>query len=95
MAASGSWKKLKVSGAGDSPIVMTGDVYDSIVEAMNMFAAMEVAPMSNCGKIIANGNQFKLDLMDVDNRLLALESRVNVTGANVTCVGSNIVITYT
>lgn len=95
MSGQGSWKKIPLSNAGETGVILSGDAYDTLVTALNIIMAMEVSPMSNCGRLVANEGQVKLDLMDIDNRLRALESRVNVTGANVTCVGSNIVITYT
>lgn len=82
MANQGAWKKLNPSNAGDNAVILTGAVYDSIVEAMNLFASMEIAPQSNCGRWVMNAGQAKLDLMDVDNRLRALESATGVGSQN-------------
>lgn len=79
---SGSWKRLKPSGAGSDPIVMTGEVFDSIIAAMNAFAAMEIAPTSNCAVWTMNDGQAKLDLMSIDGRLKALESGTGIGSGN-------------
>ncbi len=88
MSTSGSWKKLKPCGLGGQPVVITGELLDAILEAINSMGQMELVPQSNCGKWIANDGQWKLDLMDIDNRFRGLEQAVGVSYVN-TIVNNN------
>ena len=90
MAASSSgWEKIKKCGAGSQTILVTGDVWDTIVDAMNAFAAMDINPRANVAVWRMTPDAAMLDLSSVDDRLRALETATGVVGNTIVNVGVN------
>ena len=79
MANQGSFQNLQKCGAGADPIVVTGDVWDSLIDVINGLAGMQINPQSNIATWIMNQKQGTLDFTSLDGRLSALES---VTGVS-------------
>ncbi len=87
MSTSGSFPKIPIS-TKSGYIVMPVETFNLFAQAINVLGQMEITPSSNCGRVIANEGQFKLDFMDIDNRLRALESGTGIGSTN-TIINNN------
>lgn len=67
---------------------------NELIDAINAIRAGTVAPAVNVGKFSCTANQFILDLSLFDNRLKAVEDRLNAASINASgaCSGNNITI---
>jgi hypothetical protein len=70
--------KMAPSGKGDEFIVVSGALWDMMVERINALCDAVVTPDSNVGMFNVSKSGLKLDLASVDSRLQALESTTGI-----------------
>ncbi len=82
MSTSGGWEKLKRTNKGAEYIVTTGDIFDSLIDAINAFAQMEISPKSNAATFVMNRGIATLDLSSLDSRIIGIEQALGIVSGN-------------
>ena len=77
-----SFPDMVPSGKGADFIVVSGALWDMVVERLNVLCDPVAVPDSNVAQFFVSKSGFRLDLASVDSRLQALESFTGVSSIN-------------